>query len=241
MSESIKVVLLCGGIGKRLFPISTDKSLLNFFGQALIVSQIKTALASGLNHFVIVTNPQNNSALKSLAAQIKRIEAEFVIQHEAKGMADALSSALTLIRNEPFILLSADDIFEPSLFSSLLEEYNRNSGYDSYITAYIVKNYFPGGYLVTDNKHKIKKIVEKPAAGQEPSDLVNIVCHLHTKPRKLLKYLETIKSKFDDVYEKSLTAMISDNYKMKAVPYDGVWQTIKYPWHIHEFLDILVS
>ena len=40
----MKAVLLCGGIGKRMFPITEDKLLLNFLGKPLLRHQIENFL-----------------------------------------------------------------------------------------------------------------------------------------------------------------------------------------------------
>ena len=43
----MKVVFLCGGIGKRMFPITEDKFLLNFLGKTLLQIQMEAAKQAG--------------------------------------------------------------------------------------------------------------------------------------------------------------------------------------------------
>jgi bifunctional UDP-N-acetylglucosamine pyrophosphorylase/glucosamine-1-phosphate N-acetyltransferase len=105
------------------------------------------------------------------------------------------------------------------------------------MTAYQVQTYFPGGYLVINEKSELCRIIEKPPAGEEPSDLVNIVIHLHTRPDILFDYLSSTASPGDDIYEQAIDRMIGDNYKCKVVPYTGMWKAIKYPWHILDVMD----
>jgi NDP-sugar pyrophosphorylase family protein len=83
--------------------------------------------------------------------------------------------------------------------------------------------------------------VEKPPKGKEPSNLVNIVIHLHNEPKKLLSYLAKTSSGADDVYEKALDRMIRGGLSMKAVVYTGEWQTIKYPWHVLGAMDYFLN
>ncbi len=142
-----------------------------------------------------------------------------------------------LLNGDPFILVSSNDIFDSSAYSSLLREYINDKDSSAYITARRVQSYFQGGYLVIDKENKVKSIVEKPPQGKEPSEFINIVLHLHTKPDKLLDYLSHTSSASDDIYEKSLDRMINDGYKIKAVTYTGVWKTIKYPWNILNVMD----
>ena len=55
----MKVLFLCGGVGKRMFPITEDKFLLKFLGKTLLEYQIETAKQAGLTEFAVVGNPQN--------------------------------------------------------------------------------------------------------------------------------------------------------------------------------------
>lgn len=235
----IKVVILCGGIGKRMDPLTVDKALVSFAGKPLILHQIKTAQKSGLNDFIIICNPNNRSDIESIVSSRKSPHAIFVTQEKAEGMANALLKASNDIDDHPFILVSSNDVFDESAYSTLINTYNQDQSYSAYITAYKVSSYFPGGYLSLNRKNEICSIVEKPKQGKEPSDLINIVLHLHTKPKKLFKYLSTIQSDADDVYEKSLDKMIEDDNKLKAVLYTGTWQAIKYSWHILDIMDVI--
>ena len=104
-----------------------------------------------------------------------------------------------------------------------------------------MKSYYPGGCLVVDENSELQLIIEKPGKGMEPSNLVNVMVHLHTDPKKLLQYADGVESRRDDVYECALDAMVRDKNKIKVVPYAGFWTAIKYPWHIftvvRRFLD----
>ena len=228
----MKVVIMCGGKGNRMVPITKDKALLDFLGKPLIVHQIDTAVKAGLNKFIIIANSNNIADLKSSLTEIKGVEIEFGLQEQSGGMADALLSVSNLLSGEPFILVNSNDIFNPSAYTNLLSELDSNGSYSSYIMARYVQEYFPGGYLVTNENNEISHIVEKPPIGKEPSNLVNIVIHLHNKSDQLLKELRNTSSTRDDIYERSLDQMIRNGHKMKAVPYEGDWQAIKYPWHI---------
>lgn len=237
----MRVILLCGGINKRMSPIIRHKSLLKFAGKPLIAHQIDRAKEAGLNHFVIVANPDNITDLKSAIVDIPDIDADFAVQEKPLGMADAIMAASASLRREPVIVVNPNDIFDASAYISLLGEYNKNSGYSGYIVAYHTRDYFPGGYLVVNKDNEISRIIEKPLVREEPSNLVNIVIHLHNEPKRLLDYLAKTTSAADDVYEKALDQMIRDGLGMKAVVYAGPWQTIKYPWHILGAMDYFLN
>jgi len=226
----MKIVFLCGGIGKRMFPITEDKFLLRFVGKTLLEHQIEMAKEAGLADFVIVGNPQNIADIERITANIPDIKAELAVQKEPLGIANALENASQLLNGE-VIVVNPNDVFETSAYTTLLKAHHTNSA-ASYLLGHEVSDYFPGGYLVVGKDGKLNKIIEKPGRGNEPSNLVNILVHLHTNPRSLLHYAASIQTKKDDIYECAIDAMVKDTSSIRVVPYTGLWDTIKYPWHI---------
>lgn len=235
----VKVVFLCGGIGKRMHPISTNKFLLNFLGKTLLENQIEIAQKAGLDDFVIISNPKSIEIIKEIC---KKVDAniEFAIQKEAKGMADALMSAKDLLIKDEILIVKPTDIIDVTAYEKVLQE--RKKGlYDSYLLGYVVEEYFPGGYISVNKNDEINGIIEKPGKGNEPSNIVNIVVHLHTKTKDLFRYLESTKRSRDDIYEFSMDRMMKDGFKFKAVRYTGFWAAIPYPWSIFKVMNYFLD
>ena len=235
----MKVIFLCGGSGKRMFPITEDKFLLKFLGKTLLEHQVEMAKEAGLTEFVIVGNPQNTSKIREVINSIPDIKVETAIQEKPLGIANALESASQFLDDE-IIVVNPNDVFEGSVYSILLEA-GRDKPATAYLPGYEVSDYFPGGYLVVGKGGELVNIVEKPERGREPSNLVNILIHRHTDPKGLLKYIADARTNRDDVYERALDAMAKEKRGIRVVPYSGSWSTIKYPWHIldavRHFLD----
>jgi dTDP-glucose pyrophosphorylase len=89
----MKAVFLCGGRGKRMFPIAEDKFLLDFLGKPLLDHQIKAACGAGLSDFVIIGNPDNIERIEQITRGICGIKVDFAVQKKSLGIADALKSA----------------------------------------------------------------------------------------------------------------------------------------------------
>lgn len=231
----MQVVFLCAGAGKRMFPITEDKFLLRFLGKTLLEHQIEQALAAGLNDIVIVGNQQNIERLREIVRKFPQAGIDLAIQSEPSGMADALRSAQGLVADE-IIVVNPGDVFEESAYAAILEARKSGSA-SSYILGARVKDYFPGGYLVVDERKEVHHIVEKPGRGEEPSDVVNIVVHLHTDAKVLFQCLGKVESKRDDAYEQALEGMIKKGHKFKLVEYRDFWGPIKYPWHIFAIME----
>ncbi len=226
----MKVVFLCGGTGKRMYPLTEDKFLLNFLGKTLLEHQIDMAKKAGLTQFVIVGNPRNIGGVEEIISGIPGIEAEVAVQEKPLGIADALQTASRFFDDE-IIVVNPNDVFDASAYSELLTAREDNSA-ASYMFGYEIDHYFPGGYLVVDEKDYLSLIVEKPERGEEPSSLINVMIHLHSDPEVLLKYANDVQTDHDDAYERALSTMAGDGQRIKVLPLPGLWNAIKYPWHI---------
>jgi len=235
----LKVVFLCGGAGKRMFPITEDKFLLKFLGKTLLEHQIEKAMASGLEEFVLVGNERNIERLREIAPRFPQAHIDLAVQGQPSGMADAVESAQKLVGDE-MIIVNPGDIFEESAYAAILEAWRGGSA-SSYILGARVKQYFPGGYLMVDEEKEILHIVEKPGKGEEPSDVVNIVVHLHRDVPALFRNLAKVSGSGFDAYEQALQSMIKEGHRLKLVEYDGFWGPIKYPWHILDAMEYFLD
>jgi len=235
----MKVVFLCGGIGKRMFPITEDKFLLKFLGKTLLQIQIESAIQAGLNHFLIVCNKYNMEQIEKITNVIPDIKVKLVLQKQPRGIADALKSAASSL-DEGILIVNPNDVFASSAYTSLLQAAKKKSA-DSYMLGYRTKSYFPGGYLVVNGANELERIVEKPKPGEEPSNLVNILVHLHSNPKQLLEYIEKVKTTRDDVYECALDSLAKAGHKIKVIPHGDFWAPVKYPWHIFDVVKYMLD
>ncbi|MBU0667678.1 NTP transferase domain-containing protein [Patescibacteria group bacterium] len=239
----MKVVLLAAGRSKRLKPIE-DKNFLNFLGKPLVQIQLEQLAAAGFDDFVLVGGSHNLEKLRELvtamagsrrggAARLS-MKIEVVEQENLDdGMAGAVLSAASVASGGPVLIVSGNDIVEDSVFTKInKDEFVGAAGAnDGFLVAKEVGEYFPGGYLQVENGF-IKSIVEKPGAGNEPGNLVNLVIHYFKDIGPLVDALKKTASDKDDRYEQALDSLMKGGLKFKALPYNGFWQPIKYPWHV---------
>jgi NDP-sugar pyrophosphorylase family protein len=159
----MKAVFLCGGRGKRMFPITEDKFLLDFLGKSLLEHQIKTACVAGLSHFVIIGNPDNIKRIGQITKKIPGIEVDLALQKKSLGIADALKSAEPFLHGQ-LLVINPNDVFSSSAYTKILSEAEKTTA-SSYILGYQVQKYFPGGYLQVNSQNELLHIVEKPNPG----------------------------------------------------------------------------
>jgi len=235
----VKAVFLCGGRGKRMFPITEDKFLLDFLGNPLLEHQIKVACEAGLGHFVIIGNPENIAKIEQITKKIPGVKVDLALQKEPSGIADALKSAEPFL-NGQFLVINPNDVFSSSAYTKIITEAEKAPA-SSHILGYQVQNYFPGGYLQVNSQNELLHIVEKPNPGEEPSNLVNILIHCHKNSEELLRYIDTTQTTRDDVYECALDSMVNRGHKIKVILYSDFWAPIKYPWHIFKVLEYFLD
>jgi bifunctional UDP-N-acetylglucosamine pyrophosphorylase/glucosamine-1-phosphate N-acetyltransferase len=235
----VKAVFLCGGRGRRMFPITEDKFLLDFLGKPLLEHQIKVACEANLSHFVIIGNPENIAKIEQITKKIPGIKVDLALQKESSGIADALKNAEPFLHGQ-LLVINPNDVFSSSAYIKIITEAEKASA-SSYILGYQVQKYFPGGYLQINSQNELLHIVEKPNPGEEPSNLVNILIHCHNNSEELLHYIETVQTTRDDVYECALDNMVKTGHKIKVIPYDDFWAPIKYPWHIFKVIEYFLD
>ena len=226
----MKVLFLCGGNGKRMAPLTDDKFLLRFLGKTLLEHQMQIVLEAGLSNIILVCNPQNRERVKAIAERFPSASIEIAVQEKPLGIANALESAAHLL-NQELMIVNPNDIFDGTAYAALLKSRQQGKAV-SHILGYRVNSYFPGGYLVTNERGDLTGIVEKPGKGNEPSDMVNLLVHSHSDPGVLLSYISRVETEKDDIYERALDAMCKEGKPIHVVPYLGVWYAIKYPWNI---------
>lgn len=235
----MKAVFLCGGRGKRMFPIAEDKFLLDFLGKPLLEHQMELAREAGLSHFVVIGNPENMGKIKQIMKRLTGIEVDFALQKKSLGIADALKSAEPFLSGQ-LLVINPNDVFSRSAYTRIISAAKRSPA-SSYILGYQVQEYFPGGYLQVDARNQLLHIVEKPNPGEEPSNLVNILIHCHNNSKELLRHIESAQTTRDDVYECALDSLVRAGHKIKVIPYDGFWAPIKYPWHIFKVMEYFLD
>ncbi len=231
--KQTNAIILAGGIGKRFNPFTTTKLDFPFLGKPLYQYVVDLVQQLPIQKLVIVVSPSMHHEYQKRHFPVPTT---LVIQPQAQGMADALLKARPLV-NSPILVLNATDVFEPILIESLSPLIVKN---ESFIVAKKVSHYFPGGYIKLNSDHHLNSVIEKPAEGKEPSDLINLVIHHFSKPEDLFQLLHHTQSESDDVYERALTQYAQKN-PVKVIPYQGSWAALKYPHHVLSVSQTLLS
>lgn len=227
-------IVLAGGIGKNFAPLTTNKSIFPFFGKPLVAHTLEMIQTAGAKEAIVVCNNENERLIKKLSN--KKLNIRTVIQDEALGQADAILLASKLITdNHPILIINAVDLIEPSFLKTFLK---KAAGNYAQIMGMKVKEYFLGGYLKTDGD-RVLSIIEKPARGQEPSDIANLIFHYFSKPQELFALLNK-QGGVDDAYERAIDELMK-NQEVKFMIYEDYWQKLKQAHHVLDMTQLFLK
>jgi bifunctional UDP-N-acetylglucosamine pyrophosphorylase/glucosamine-1-phosphate N-acetyltransferase len=222
-----------------------EKSLLRFGTEPLLFAQLRRYQALGFQEIIIVANPDNRADIAGLAAQIPQLSIRVVVQTEPKGMGDAILCAAPALPSRSDVAIyvtQVHDIVDDSLHSDMLRAWQANPN-ATFIAGYERADYFPGGYLIVIPSGRITGIIEKPGPDERPSNLVNIVAHIHADATRLM---EAIRAEYatpqlrDDHYERAMDVLMKEHV-YRVVPYRGPWHALKYPWHVLDVMNHTLS
>jgi len=116
---SFKGVVLAGGTGSRLMPLTkvTNKHLLPVGHKPMIYYPISKLTSAGIEEILIVTGVENMGDVVSLLGSGREFGCRFTykVQDEAGGIAEALGLAENFAQGQPMAVILGDNIFQASL------------------------------------------------------------------------------------------------------------------------------
>ena len=165
MKTKYKGIILAGGTGSRLFPITnvTSKQLLNIYDKPMIYYSLSLIFLSQIREIALISSPRDINAYKHLLGDGKKfgVSINYIVQKEPKGLAQSFLLAEDFIKNDNVSLVLGDNIFfGENLSNRLINATQVKEG--ATIFAYQVKNPESFGVVSFDNKKKAKIIEEKP-------------------------------------------------------------------------------
>ena len=165
MIKNRKGIILAGGTGTRLYPItkSISKQLIPVYDKPMIYYPISTLLLCGITEILIICTPKDLDAFKDLLGDGGElgISFKYITQSKPRGIADAFLIAQKFIANYDVALILGDNIFYGNNLADLLKSTSTQST-NSTIFAYQVADPSRYGIVEFDKEFKVKEIKEKP-------------------------------------------------------------------------------
>jgi glucose-1-phosphate thymidylyltransferase len=166
--EELRGVVLAGGTGSRLFPLTkvTNKHLLPVGREPMIFHPVKKLVDAGIREILIVTGTDHMGDVVGLLGSGKDFGCEFTyrVQDEAGGIAQALGLARGFGRGGRLAVILGDNIFEGSI-RAFADSFRRQASGAKILVKEVPD---PGRYgVAVTESGRVVKIIEKPK--QPPS------------------------------------------------------------------------
>jgi glucose-1-phosphate thymidylyltransferase len=161
----MKGVILAGGTGSRLFPITkvTNKHLLPVYNKPMIYYPLECMVKAGIEEVLLVTGGNNSGEFIRLLGNGREFglkNLNYTYQEGAGGIAQALGLAEHFADGDPICLILGDNILEYSIAEA--RRRFRHQGQGAKILLSEVEN--PKAYGVADMEgDRVVSIIEKPA------------------------------------------------------------------------------
>ena len=165
MSTNYKGIVLAGGSGTRLYPITkgVSKQLLPVYDKPMIYYPISVLMLAGIKEILVISTPEDMSSYKRLLGDgcDFGIEIEYAIQPSPDGLAQAFLIAEDFIGDSNVALVLGDNIFYGQNFTTHLK--TATSKYKgATIFGYHVQDPERFGVVDFDTNGKVTSIEEKP-------------------------------------------------------------------------------
>ena len=186
----MKGVVLAGGLGKRLDPLTrvTNKHLLPIYDQPMIHYPLKCLLNAGIREILIVTGGEHAGDFLKLLGNGKRLgmrELQYTYQEGEGGIADALKLAEDFAEGGKICVILGDNIIQGNIRRAVGDFFSQPSGAKILLKEVEDPQRF-GVARVVDGR--ITEIVEKPA--DPPSNLA--VCGIYMYDNAVFEIAKTL-------------------------------------------------
>ncbi|MGB9841837.1 MAG: sugar phosphate nucleotidyltransferase, partial [Candidatus Bathyarchaeales archaeon] len=230
--DEMKAVVLAAGEGVRLQPITTTrpKHLIKLGGKAILEHCIDALRSHGLTDIVIVTHYMSDAIRRYFGDGEKfGVKIAYVEQKAVLGTGNAVSTVEPYVDGD-FALVYGDLLFAADILKAVLHRYETE---DAAAVMAVVPVDKPESYGVVelDDKKAVKRIVEKPAAGEAPSNLANAGIYVFSQ--EIFEKLRQIKASVRGEWEltDALSLLIKDGKTVLAAEVSrSDWFDIGRPW-----------
>ena len=167
--EEMKGIILAGGSGTRLYPLTTvtSKQLLPVYDKPMIYYPMSVLMNAGIRDILIISTPDDTPRFEELLGDGSDfgVTLSYAVQESPDGLAQAFIIGEDFIGDEPVAMILGDNIFAGHGLNERLKEAvnNAEEGRGATVFGYYVDDPERFGIVEFDDEGKAISIEEKPA------------------------------------------------------------------------------
>ncbi len=228
----MKGVLLTAGEGTRMRPLTLTrpKTMLQVGGKPILQYNLEALRDAGIKDIIMVVGYKKEAIEDHFGnGSSFGVNITYITQEKRLGTAHAINSVRDMI-NDEFIVLNGDIIVDPELIVDLIAKYESEEA-SSILMLTEVED--PSSFGVVEIENSIiKNIVEKPAPGEAPSNLINAGIYLFDKT--IFDAIDKTEKSERGEYEitDSLKIQMSENKIIRGLKSNHKWIDVGRPWEL---------
>ena len=230
----MKAVVLAAGEGVRLQPVTATrpKHLIRVGGKPILQYSLEALKSAGVTEIILVTHYMGNAIREFFGSGEKLgLSLKYVEQPSILGTGNAASTAEPYVK-ENFLLVYGDLLFSSESVQRVLKTF-RDLTASAVMAVVPVKKPESYGIVALEKDGSIRRVVEKPARKDAPTNLANAGIYVFT--REVFDMLRSIKPSIRGELEltDAISLFAKHKKKVSAVEIaETEWLDIGHPWDL---------
>ena len=223
--HSVKAVIIAGGYGTRLRPLSCTrpKHLFPIGGKPLLDWTLERLAKGGTDEVVFAVNYLSQAFVKRYGESAYKMKLHYSREARPLGTGGCVKNAEKIIGHDEAFLLLNGDILSNVDYAKLYAQHKKNNA-TATMTLHKVDDPTRYGVVEMAEKNRIKRFVEKPERGKAPSNLIN--AGVYVLSPEIFNYISDKKP--ISIEREVFPLLVRDN-KLFGYESEGLWIDIGEP------------